>query len=87
MAFRTIHFITGNKNKLNELRAGFVARNVTDIDLQTKAIDLPEIQGTVEAIARDKCTRAAREVESSLIYVYCTIVRTLNFYNRSKARF
>lgn len=32
------------------------------VDLQSKAIDLVEIQGTIEEISADKCRRAAEAV-------------------------
>lgn len=55
---KTLNFITGNTNKLAEVRA--ILGNV--VDLQSKAVDNPEIQGTIEEIALDKCTRAAEAV-------------------------
>ena len=54
----SLNFITGNANKLAEVRA-ILADVVT---LQSQAIDIVEIQGTLEEIAKDKCRRAAREV-------------------------
>lgn len=58
MAPTTLNFITGNKNKLSEVNAILG----DTIDLQSKAIDLPEIQGTIEEISLDKCRRAADAV-------------------------
>jgi hypothetical protein len=60
MAPRQLNFITGNKNKLIEVEAILGAT----VDLQSKAIDLVEIQGTIEEISADKCRRAAEAVES-----------------------
>lgn len=56
-AFRptTINFITGNAHKLSEVRA--ILSSV--VTLQSEAIDTPEIQGSIEEIARDKASRAA----------------------------
>lgn len=54
----TLNFITGNAKKLSEVRA--ILGNV--VDLQSRAVDSPEIQGTVEEIASDKCSRAAEVV-------------------------
>ena len=52
---KALNFITGNKNKLAEVKAilGDVA------ELQSKALDMVEIQGTSDEIAKDKCRRAA----------------------------
>lgn len=55
---KSINFITGNKNKLAEVQA-----ILSDaIEVQNKAIDLPELQGTIEEIAREKCRNAANAV-------------------------
>ncbi|GKZ30228.1 nucleoside triphosphate pyrophosphohydrolase ham1 [Aspergillus brasiliensis] len=53
-----LNFITGNKNKLAEVKAILG----TVIDVENQAVDLPEIQGTIEDIAREKCRRAAEVV-------------------------
>lgn len=53
-----LNFITGNKNKLSEVRA--IIGNV--IEVESQSIDIPEIQGTSEDIAREKCRRAAEVV-------------------------
>ncbi|KAL9093308.1 MAG: hypothetical protein Q9165_004049 [Trypethelium subeluteriae] len=58
MAPRTLNFITGNQNKLAEVKA-ILGESV---DIQSRAIDLPEIQGTIEEISLDKCRRAADAV-------------------------
>ncbi|KAI0120037.1 inosine triphosphate pyrophosphatase [Nemania sp. FL0031] len=55
-ALHELNFITGNANKLSEVRAilepaGVVVRN--------QALDLPEVQGTVEDVTREKCRVAA----------------------------
>lgn len=51
-------FVTGNAYKLNEVRSilGDAA------ELESVDLDLPEIQGTTEEIAKDKCNRAAEVV-------------------------
>jgi inosine triphosphate pyrophosphatase len=51
----TLNFITGNKNKLAEVRA--ILGDV--VELHSKSLDLVEIQGTSDEIALDKCRRAA----------------------------
>lgn len=58
MAPKQLNFITGNKNKLIEVQA--ILGDV--VDLQSKSIDLVEIQGTIEEISADKCRRAAQAV-------------------------
>jgi inosine triphosphate pyrophosphatase len=58
MALKQLNFITGNKNKLAEVQA--ILGHC--VELQSRSIDLVEIQGTVEEISRDKCRRAAEQV-------------------------
>ena len=58
MTLTKINFITGNKNKLSEVRA--ILGNVIEVDSQ--AVDVPEIQGTIEEIAKEKARRAAEAV-------------------------
>ncbi|KAE8147367.1 inosine triphosphate pyrophosphatase-like protein [Aspergillus avenaceus] len=53
--FAKLNFITGNKNKLAEVKA--ILGDV--IEVENQALDVPEIQGTIEEIAREKCRRAA----------------------------
>ena len=53
-----LNFITGNANKLAEVEA--ILGNT--IQLTSTALDLPEIQGTIEEISADKCRRAAAAV-------------------------
>ncbi|KAA8643165.1 hypothetical protein EYZ11_008981 [Aspergillus tanneri] len=55
---KKLNFITGNKNKLAEVRA--ILGGVVEVDNQ--AIDVPEIQGTIEDIAKEKCRQAAKVV-------------------------
>lgn len=57
---KTLNFITGNANKLAEVRA--ILADVPDVELTSKSLDLPELQGTIEEISLDKCRRAAGEV-------------------------
>ncbi|KKK19371.1 hypothetical protein P175DRAFT_0511933 [Aspergillus ochraceoroseus IBT 24754] len=54
----TINFITGNKNKLAEVRA--ILGSVVNVENQS--VDVPEIQGTIEEIAKEKCRHAAKIV-------------------------
>jgi len=59
MAPRELNFITGNKNKLAEVQAILAG---TTIKLQSRAIDIPEIQGTIEEISTEKAKAAAEAV-------------------------
>jgi hypothetical protein len=52
---KRLNFITGNQNKLAEVKAILGEF----VELQSKSLDLVEIQGTSEEIALDKCRRAA----------------------------
>lgn len=54
-----INFITGNTGKLAEVQA--LLKDST-IKLQNIAIDVPEIQGAIDEIARTKCQHAAKLV-------------------------
>ena len=57
-----LNFITGNKNKLAEVQA--ILGDI--IDVQSHPVDILEIQGTIEDIAKEKCRRAAEEVCASI---------------------
>lgn len=50
-----VNFITGNSNKLIEVRA--ILQPAIQVESQT--LDLIEIQGTLEEVTLDKCRRAA----------------------------
>lgn len=54
-ARHNVNFITGNEGKLREVRA--ILEPAIQVDSQ--ALDLLEIQGTVEEVTLDKCRRAA----------------------------
>lgn len=34
------------------------------VDVQSEVVDVPEIQGTIEEIAKEKCSHAAKAVSS-----------------------
>ncbi len=55
-----VNFITGNKNKLSEVRAILEPM----IEVQSQELDLIEIQGTVEEVTLDKCRRAVEQVRT-----------------------
>jgi inosine/xanthosine triphosphate pyrophosphatase family protein len=71
---KELNFITGNKNKLAEVQA---ILSETAIDLRSQAVDLVEIQGTIEEISRDKAIRAAEAV--CLFFFYFSVSQTV-FY-------
>ncbi|GAB7362391.1 hypothetical protein MBLNU230_g2715t1 [Neophaeotheca triangularis] len=62
---QTLNFITGNANKLAEVRAILAAS--TPVELLSKKIDLPELQGGIEEISRDKAVRAAEQVQGAVL--------------------
>ena len=49
-------FVTGNANKLREMKAAIGDRGV---ELWSQSVDLDELQGTAEQIVRHKCEAAA----------------------------
>jgi len=53
-----VNFITGNANKLREV----VAVLEPAIEVRSQALDLAELQGTMEEVTTDKCKRAAETV-------------------------
>jgi inosine triphosphate pyrophosphatase len=77
---KTLNFITGNKNKLTEVKAILGGT----VDLQSQALDLVEIQGTIEEISKDKCRRAAEAVNLITTPPLTTNELTLD---RSKAQY
>ncbi|KAJ6784864.1 hypothetical protein PWT90_00884 [Aphanocladium album] len=50
-----VHFITGNANKLREVKAILEP----GIEVRSHAIDLEEVQGSLEEVTLSKCQRAA----------------------------
>ena len=56
----TLHFITGNANKLAEVKTILG----DTVHLTSKSLDLVEIQGTIEDISTDKCKRATGVVRA-----------------------
>ncbi|OAL19895.1 hypothetical protein AYO22_09422 [Fonsecaea multimorphosa] len=62
---KILDFITGNANKLAEVRA--ILGDVPGLDLQSRNVDGFEIQGTIEEIARDKASRAASAVNGPVL--------------------
>lgn len=81
-------FVTGNQNKLRETRSIIEVAfgNKPDdvpFSLVAEKIDLPEMQGSPEEIAYEKCLAAARQVKgpvvgcSFLSYVFHLPVRSV----------
>ncbi|GAA6008604.1 hypothetical protein JCM11491_003364 [Sporobolomyces phaffii] len=59
---RSILFVTGNANKLKEVRAILLASSsASAFEVESRDLDLPEIQGTTQEVAIAK-VRAAAEV-------------------------
>ncbi|KAI5281270.1 nucleoside triphosphate pyrophosphohydrolase ham1 [Ascosphaera aggregata] len=56
---KTLNFITGNKNKLAEVQA--ILGDA--VEITNVAVEVPEIQGTIEEIAKEKCRIAAEAVD------------------------
>jgi hypothetical protein len=71
---QTLIFVTGNANKLAEVKA-ILGDAVPSLD--NKALDLPELQGTLEEITLDKARRAAEAVGASVFpyppYLLCRL--------------
>ncbi|KAJ5187644.1 hypothetical protein N7449_010638 [Penicillium cf. viridicatum] len=63
MSSTRINFITGNKNKLAEARAILG----DTVQLSNQNIEIREIQGSLEEIARDKCRKAAIAVNGPVL--------------------
>jgi ribokinase/non-canonical purine NTP pyrophosphatase (RdgB/HAM1 family) len=55
-------FVTGNKNKLAEVKQILAAAGDLPFDMTNMKIDLPELQGDPSEIAAEKCRLAAKEV-------------------------
>lgn len=58
-----VNFITGNKNKLSEVKAILEPT----IQVQSEALDLVEVQGTLEEVTIAKCRAAAEQVRASCL--------------------
>lgn len=58
MTVKKLNFITGNQGKLTEVRA--LLGDLVELDNQK--VELDEIQGTIDEIAKDKCRRASKAI-------------------------
>ena len=66
----SITFVTGNKKKLEEVKrilSPSSGSRSLPFQILNQKIDLPELQGDVLEIAREKCALAAKEVGSAVI--------------------
>ena len=63
----TITFVTGNINKLNEVKAILIGETGRGLNIVNKKLDLPELQGEPEFVAREKCRLASIEVEGPVL--------------------
>lgn len=60
-----VNFITGNKNKLSEVKAILEPT----IQVNSQALDLIEVQGTLEEVTLAKCRAAAEQVRIVSLYI------------------
>ncbi|KAH7189187.1 inosine triphosphate pyrophosphatase-like protein [Fusarium flagelliforme] len=63
MAPHKVNFITGNANKLTEVKAILEP----EIEVLSQPIDLEEVQGTLEGVTEYKCRRAADLVKGPVL--------------------
>jgi len=54
----TVTFVTGNANKLREVKS-ILAAGSNSIQVVSQALDIPELQGSTQEIAKEKCRTAA----------------------------
>ncbi|MEW5305667.1 MAG: hypothetical protein WDW38_008152 [Sanguina aurantia] len=62
-----IHFVTGNKKKLEEVVAILAAGAALPFEVAAYKTDLPELQGEPEDICREKCRLAAIQLGSAVM--------------------
>ncbi|CAG9464443.1 unnamed protein product [Pedinophyceae sp. YPF-701] len=55
-------FVTGNQKKLQEVTAILAAGSELPFEVRSQKVDLPELQGEPEDIAKEKCRLAAEAV-------------------------
>jgi len=61
---RSLFFVTSNANKLAEAKT---ILGETGVNIESKSVEIPEIQGTIEEIAKDKARRAAEKVNGPVL--------------------
>lgn len=62
MSRATLTFVTGNRKKLEEVAAILASSPDCPFELRSEKVDLPELQGEPEDIAREKCRLAAEKI-------------------------
>lgn len=62
-----IHFATGNNKKLQEVVAILADGHPLPFEVDAVKLELPELQGEPEDIAKEKCRLAAREVGGAVM--------------------
>ncbi|KAH9972976.1 Ham1-like protein [Lactifluus volemus] len=72
MSSKRLVFVTGNAGKLKEVREILSEGVISDssspiIDIESCDLDLPEIQGTTQQVAIEKCRRAAEMIGGPVI--------------------
>lgn len=61
-----LNFLTSNAGKLREFQA--VMSNVPDLTVTNRGdVDIDEIQGTIEEIARDKASKGAAAIDGPVL--------------------
>jgi non-canonical purine NTP pyrophosphatase (RdgB/HAM1 family) len=63
MAPIVVTFVTGNQNKLKEVRAILGEEHADKFTLEACKVDLPELQGEPEDIAKEKVMLAAKQID------------------------
>ncbi|KAF4619179.1 hypothetical protein D9613_004863 [Agrocybe pediades] len=58
---KSLIFVTGNANKLREVKQ-ILSKGGNPIEIDSKSLDIPEVQGTTKEVAYAKCKRAAELV-------------------------
>lgn len=67
---RVLTFVTGNKKKLEEVKAILAAGSTSSslpFELNNAKIDLPELQGEPEEVSKEKCKLAAAKIGGPVI--------------------
>ncbi|XP_065919824.1 uncharacterized protein [Dysidea avara] len=64
-ARKTLTFVTGNPRKLEELLN--IVGSSFPFEIVLKSVDLPELQGEPQDIAKEKCLLASKEIKGPLI--------------------
>jgi inosine triphosphate pyrophosphatase len=61
-----ITFVTGNANKLEEVKR-MLAKSAPAVNIVSQDVDLPEIQGLPDDVARRKCEAAAKLIRGPVL--------------------